>query len=272
MQAFSKIPVTTYLRGILLVLFAEYLCFIFSGVSFSFLHDNSFFSLGVDPLSWVFYALKLPQFILHHKWAGILADGLIVFFFICLLYNPLQNRIALALMLLLLLFYITLTGYHTHRNFQTGFFLALLPFIFISRKNKVMAFEACRYFLLFFYFSSAIFKLLNPSFFNASHFTPILVQQFAPYFLEGNTGFRTNANLFLVGHPVHAQWLLIAAFLAEFITVVGFFTKRFDNYLGICLLTFHLVNWFIMDIAPIGQLGFIGLLFISNYFKEDPTA
>lgn len=264
-----NIPGTKYLRWLLLILFAEYLCFIFSGVSFSYLHGNVFFSLGADPLSWLFYAIKLPQFILHHQWAGVLSDGLILFFFICLVYNPFQNKVAVGLLLLLLLFYITLTGYHTHRNFQTGFFLVLFPFIFSSAKNKVMAFQACRYFLLFFYFSSAIFKLLNPSFFQTGHSTQVFVNQFVPYFLEGNTGVRTDVNLFLIQHPVHAQWLLMGAFIAEFVTVAGFFTKRFDNYLGICLLLFHFVNWFIMDIAPIGQVTFISLLFISRHIKEN---
>jgi hypothetical protein len=253
-------------RFLLVLLACEWLAFVLSGVSFSFLHNDPFFSIGVDPVYWLFYGIGIPQAIVTQQWMAIAADIMIFLLLALLIKNPSNNKIAFTLMLMLLLFYVTLTGYHTHRNYQAGFFLVLVPFIFKPEKSRQMAYEAARYFLLFFYTSSAVLKLFSSSLYDGGHFSHVLTQQFVPYFLEGNTGWRTDLNLYLVNHPGIAQVLFVAGFIVELVTVIGFFTKRFDRQLAILLLSFHFVNWILMDIAPIGQLAFICLLFMKRAF------
>ena len=254
------------------MLAAEWLLFVCSGVSFSFLHNDPFFSIGVDPLYWLFYGTGIPQLIVHQHWLAIVADNTVFLLLAVLLYRPALNKIAVALLLLLLLFYITLTGYHTHRNFQTGFVFVVLPFIFKASQSRYMAYEAARYFLLFFYTSSALLKLFSPSLYDPTHFSQVLMQQYVPYFLENNTGWRTSLNLYLIHHTGIAWSLFIGAFVVELVTVAGFLSKKFDYILGIFLLGFHFANWVLMDIAPFGQIAFICLLFMHKAFRVKNTS
>ncbi len=256
------------LRLLFCIVLAEYLIFFFSGVSFASLHGDNFFSIEADPAFWIFYLARIPQFIVTHQWLGILLDISVLFSFFLLIRNPLANKLAIILFLLLLLYYVTLMGYLTHRNYQTGFFMLFISFCFKKKYNRAMAFEATRYFLLFFYCSAALLKVYNHAFTDIHHFSHLVTAQFTPYFLEGNTGIRTNFNLYLISHPVASYTLFIASFVIECITLVGFFTKRFDKWLAVLLLLFHFSNWFVMDIGVTGQIGFICLLFLSNELGE----
>ena len=149
---------------------------------------------------------------------------------------------------------------------MTGFFLVLLPFIFRENKNKQISFEAMRYFLLFFYFSAALIKVQQNDIYGVHYFSNILINQLTPYYLEQNLSIRTDVNLYLIAHPSFSRILFFSGTILEFIPLIGFFTKRFDNYLAIIILVFHFANWFIMDIAPIGQIAFICTLFFSQKF------
>ena len=258
---------TNKLRILFRIVLFEYGLFIFSGASFSFLHGNNFFSIEADPAFWAVYLLKIPQFITGHQWIGILLDTSIIFLLLFFLKDPFNNRLAILLFLLLFVFYTTFMGCLAHRNYQSGIFMVFIPFLFKSEKNKIFAFEATRYFLLFFYVSAAFLKLYNHSLVSEVHFSHLLSGQFTPYYLEANTGLRTNANLYLINHPAVSYILYLASFIAELIAIIGFFTKRFDKWIALVLLVFHFSNWFIMDIAPFGQVAFICLLFLSKEMK-----
>ncbi|MFT3912002.1 MAG: hypothetical protein QM737_21435 [Ferruginibacter sp.] len=262
---------TAQLRILFFVVLFEYALFIFSGVSFSSLNGDRFFDLGPDPAFWLIYGLKLPQFITGHYWLGIFLDALIVLLLLLFIRNPYNNKMALLLFLLLFLFYTFLMGYLTHRNYQVGFFVVFIPFIFKKDINKHFAFDAVRYFLLFFYLSAAWLKFFNGSLSDPAHFSHMLSSQFSAYFIEDNTGVRTNINLYLIAHPKVGYTLYLGSFFIELATCIGFFTKRFDKWLALLLLSFHFMNWLIMDIAPFGHLAFISLLFLSNYFKLNKT-
>ena len=123
-------------------------------------------------------------------------------------------------------------------------------------------------FLLFFYFSAAVLKIYNHSLFDPAHFGHLISGQFTPYYLEGNIGLRTNVNLYLMSHPAISYILYLLSFIAELTTIMGFFTKWFDKWIAIIILAFHFSNWFIMDIAPFGQVAFICLLFLSKDLSE----
>lgn len=51
---------------------------------------------------------------------------------------------------LLMLYYVTLTGNLGHINYQSGFVWVLMPLMFKSEKNKMLAFESLRFWILFF--------------------------------------------------------------------------------------------------------------------------
>ncbi len=245
---------------------AEFIILFISGVSFSGLAGASFFEFGVDIFFGLVFAIGAPQFIVQHFWVGVLLDAAILILMMLLYRNPKQNKVAIALFVLTILFYVTLMGYLTHRNFHAGMFLVWIPFLFRNGVSRSLAWEATRYYILFFYFSAGLLKLLHHAIYNVNALSNNLVNQFKPYYIEGNTGIRTQVNLYLIDHPVIGYALLVVATAVELICIVGFFTKKFDAALVFLLLLFHLVNWFIMDLSVIGQIAFLCLLFAGSAF------
>lgn len=262
---------TNKLRLLFSLVLLEYLLFVFSGVSFSYLYGNGFFSLEADPVPWIFYLANIPQFITTHQWLGIVLDISVIGLLLLFIRNPFDHKLAILLFILLLLFYVTFMGHLAHHNYQFGFCLIFIPFMFKNDMSRRLAFEATRYFLLFFYLSAAILKIWYGTFSNTAHLSHLVSGQFTPYFLEGNTGIRTSVNFYLSSHHLVSYSLFIASIILELVSLVGFFSKSFDKLIAVLVLLFHFTNWFIMDIAPFGQIAFVCMLFFSNQLKLPST-
>lgn len=254
-------------RFILTILFVEICIYFLCNIHITSFQQNTFVAFEQDPLLWLVYLSGLPQLILSNSFLTYSLDFSILILLAALVYKPLNSWIALILLILLFIFYCIFTAHLGHRNYQSGYLFVLVPFLFIQTKNKQIAFELTRYFLLFFYISAAFFKFKSGSLFVSDHLSHAVINQFTPYFLEQSYSIRTDFNLYLITHYRFAQLLYWVASFLEFAVIIGFFTKRFDTYLAIIILAFHFANWFIMDIAPIGQIAFICTLFFSKYLS-----
>lgn len=244
-------------KGLFFIILLEFLFFIFSGVSFQGLHQTAYFNFGIDPVYWLFFLLKIPQFIFSHYVVGLILDIFILSMLIYSIFIKENKFITWALFISLMLYYVCLTATLGHRNYQTGFFIMIIPFLFSNQINRKFAFEGIRYFYIFFYFSSGIFKVFNHGIFESMLMNATLKQQFFPYKLESNLGWRTSINSLLIRHETTAYVFYCISFALESFFAIGFFTKKWDYILGFLLLIFHFTNWIVMDIAPIGQLSVI---------------
>lgn len=258
------------LMGILLV---EYLIIQLSGVGLHALVGNPLFSLPADPVSWLPFLAAIPGILLWNLTGAWFFDIFLLLILVALFLNPLRQLPGIVGCILSFLFFVTMMSRHIHWNFQEGMFIVLFPLVFKKIRSKLFAFEAIRYFLLFFYGSAGLLKLLSGSYLNSQHLSHLLTGQFGPYFLEGNTGWRTSVHLFLVNHSGISYFLFLGSIVLELFAFVGFFTRRFDPFIALSLLLFHLADWVIMDIAPFGQLAFICLLFFSrSLLRNSSTA
>jgi|GEM_PF-1230514 len=267
MQENSFINSYRYILGILL---AEIIIIQVSGVSFHAITGNALFSLNVDPFTWLPFIAAIPKFILQRYPVALAFDLCMVTGIIFLILKPMRQLRGIVVFLLMFLFYVTLMSRHIHWNFQVGMFLILFPLCFRAYQAKLFAFEALRFFLLFFYASAGFLKIVYGAYLKSDHLSHLLVGQFGPYFIEGNTGWRTQLHLLLVNTPALSYGLFIGSMALELFAFTGFFTKKFDPFIAMALLLFHLANWVIMDIAPFGQIAFVCLLFFSkSIFNSD---
>ncbi len=255
-------------KSLFFIIFIEFSLFIFSGVSFQGLYQVPYFNFGIDPIYWLFFLLQIPQFVFTYHKVGIILDILIILLLTYSVFIKENKFVTWSLFILLTMYYVSLTATLGHRNYQTGFFILTIPFLFSSPTNRKYAFEGIRYFYIFFYFSSGIFKIINYGIFEPSMMTTTLKQQFIPYFLESNLSWRTTLNLLLIKHWVASYILFCTTVALESFFVIGFFTKKWDHELGILLIFFHFSNWIIMDISPIGQFSIIFYFLISNKFSS----
>ena len=262
----ATIHTENYFRKSLFFIFLiEFLLFIFSGVSFHGLHEVAYFNFGIDPVYWLFFLLQIPQFIFSHQVVGLMLDISILLLLIYSVFIKENIIITWLLFFLFMLYYVSLTSTLGHRNYQTGFFIMIIPFLFSNPTNRKFAFEGIRYFYIFFYLSSGIFKIINHGIFEPSMMTTTLKLQFIPYLLESNLSWRTTLNLFLIKHYIASYILFCTAVVLESFFIIGFFTKKWDYLLGILLICFHFSNWIIMDIAPLGQFSVI--FYFLLYYK-----
>jgi hypothetical protein len=258
---------TDSVKQLILLVFTEFLFFLISGVGYFSISNAPYFNIGVDPLYWIFYGLSIPQTIMKYPILAVAFDSATIGFLLLSLFKFNENWIRCTVFLLLL-YYITLSGYLGHRNYQSGFVLVLMPLMFKSEKSKMLAFEMLRYWILFFYASSAIFKITGDGINNVNHLSSILTQQFFPYYMEHNFGMRTTINSFLTNHQKITQLLFFGAIILEMSTFIGFFTKKHDKLIGVFLIIFHLFNWLLTDIAPIGQLSVLSIFFLIPFNKK----
>ena len=252
-------------KGIFIIILIEFLLFILSGVSFQGLYKVANYNFGIDPVYWIFFLFQIPQFIFSHYVVGLIIDILILSMLIYSIFIKENKFISWALFIFLMLYYVSLSATLGHRNYQTGFFLMIIPFLFSNQTNRKFAFESIRYFYIFFYFSSGIFKFINHGINEPMALSLMLKEQFIPYYLENNFSWRTSINSFLIQHNSLSYLMYCSTIFIECFFVIGFFTNKLNYTLGILLLIFHLSNWIIMDIAPIGQLSVV-FLFL-NYKK-----
>lgn len=252
-------------KGIFIIILIEFLLFILSGVSFQGLYQSVYFDAGIDPVYWTFFLLQIPQFIFIHYEVGLILDISILLLLIYSVFIKENKIITWTLFILLTMYYVSLTAILGHRNYQTGFFIMIIPFLFSNQTNRKFAFEGIKYFYLFFYFSSGIFKFINQGINEPMLLSLTLKEQFIPYYLETNFSWRTSINSFLTQHNSITYFMYCVTIFIECFFVIGFFTNKLNYTLGILLVIFHLSNWIIMDIAPIGQLPVIYLLL--NYKK-----
>ena len=250
----------------LVILFFEYGIMVFSGVGYIGLSKPLIYTYGADPFYWVVFVLGLPQFIFSHPiWTAIFT--FLPFFLLLLSIFRIRVRlISTILFFLLFVYYVILTATIGHHNFQMGIFLSLLPFIF-PEKHQKEAVALLKYWILIYYTTAAVLKLTSPTFFQPNHFSTVLAGQFIPYRLEQSDDIRIVINQWLITHNKVADILYYLGFLAESFCLIGFFTRKFDRFIGIVLILLHFGIWIFMDIAPIGHLSLLFYFFVG--FKKE---
>lgn len=265
LQEYHKRPFADYKskRILLSALLFEYLMFIMSGVSYSFLHGATMKVVNVDFSYWFVNLLQFPDLVSHSHFIAVGLDSLTVLLLAYAILHPGKTWVFRILFILLLLFYITFNTYHTHPNIQLGYALILFPFCFKRADLFDIAWNFLRYYLLFFYFFAGIYKFIGGGIYELNLMPWFLESQNAPYFYLHPSSWRQEIIRWLILHP-HIAWsLYMLAALFESATLVGFFTRRLDRILFILLVLFHLANWFLMDIAPFGMIAFLLLLVLN---------
>jgi hypothetical protein len=103
---------------------------------------------------------------------------------------------------------------------------------------------------------------------NLNHLISIFKQQFFPYYMEQNFGMRATINSYLINHQKITTLFFWGAIILEISTVIGFFTKKHDKLIVVFLIIFHLFNWLLMDISPIGQCSLLSILCLVPFAKK----
>ena len=146
-----------------------------------------------------------------------------------------------------------------------------VPFIFMFRKPKDFSFaiESIRILFILFFFSTAVWKIRAGGIFNIDQMSGILLGQHNYLFLNKYPGGFKDIIGYLIERPQLSYFLYLAAFSAEFIFIIGFFTKRFDKLLIVLFILFALFNYMLMNINYFSWLPFAGCLYFAKFTQTN---
>ncbi len=127
----------------------------------------------------------------------------------------------------------------------------LFPFLFMTQTLSGFYFvlNGLRYFLLYFFVSAAIWKIIQHGLFNPSEMSGILLYQHKEFLVSSPGSWYTSFIYWLVRYQAISYILYLSATIFEFSFVVGFFTKKYDHVLVAIFFLFIVMDILIMRIS-----------------------
>lgn len=231
-----------------------------------------FLLLYNDPGIWIFHKLGIPQFIIQQPFA-LLFDATLLIMAVVGLYLFWKGKKAIVFTFVFaLLFSLYMITAHSYPNLSPrqyfGLFLIPYTFLFLGKRFKNYT-ELIRYFVLFVFFSAAMWKLTRGILTEPDQmFHVIQGQHIETLFLLPENGLHNTIARWLLNHKALTNAILFAAVGLQFSFIIGFFTKKFDKLLFLLMFMFLLNNFLIMGIEYWTYLVFTPYFFIPEIEKR----
>ena len=249
-----------------------FLCLLYFCSSHVLLHQLNSPALKypyVDPVFWVMHLLRIPELITSGYCIALSFDvTLFVSCVLCFLF-PLKRIFILVFLLLYFIYFVCINSFGAHHTHAAaGLLLVPIPFLFKSEKSFSLMWQALRYYALYVYASSFLWKLFRLTWLHTDQGLLILKKNITPYLYYNNDTVLSKLYWWLLQHPSLVNTLFVIGFIMEGTFVVGFLTKQFDKILF--LFSFILVAgfWLLAD-ALFFQLLIFSLTFVK-FEKEKP--
>ena len=231
----------------LLILFFR----LYSGTMLHQLHSPILISPEADNTYWLFHMTGIPQLLVSNYWIALLFDILFFLFAsLSLIYS--ESRIFPVLFWIFLVCYCisfnSFLGQHLHT--LAGLFFIVIPFM-MNKKHFLFLWEGVRYYALFIYASSALWKICRGDLWVTEHFSNILRDQSINILSASPGDFRIGIISFFLSHSLFAYSFFLVGLFFQLSFLAGFFTKRFDKILIAFGILFHTAVYLLMDILYI---------------------
>jgi hypothetical protein len=252
-----------------LVFLSALLSFAWRGYCGLLLHqigENPLLTPFNDYTYWAFIAsgavrfLTMPPMaaIFDTLWLGIIIWGLL----------SQNNRFAPLLYTLFAFTYQVVFGSlaGAHNGFFNGFLFIAIPFIATRSSTRILLWEGLRYYTVWLYFSSFLWKLAHQFLFSFEEGRATILATNAPYIAQHPHSLLSLSLQYLIAHPNLSFGLLAAGALSQGFFIVGFFTKKLDNWLFIFPFFFHFAAYLLFDVC-FAELLVLQLTFIRFISK-----
>lgn len=139
----------------------------------------------------------------------------------------------------------------------------IIPFCFRSLKTFSLLFAGLRYFVAYIYASAALWKLFRGSVFHEGQMQWLIEHNYVDRLAtEGyQLNFLENAMFQLSNYPTLSSIALIIGVAMEASFIVAFFTRKFDRYLIVVGVVFHLITAVLVDVSFL-QLWILFVVFL----------
>ena len=208
---------------------------------------------GIDNGFWLLHILHIPQFILQQPAVAILFDLLLTVSCIICIAVPQQRFFTIITVVAIWIFYVCYSSAAGKQYAQIGYLLAPIPFLALQQNKFNFCWEGFRYWVCFLYLSAGFYKIYFGGFAADNTMSQILMEMNAEWFVFNQHSFQANCIDWLIQHQHFSQWLYRIAVLIDISVIIGFFTKRYDKWLMIGLISFHVGNYFLLHISFVEQ-------------------
>lgn len=182
----------------------------------------------VDITYLLFNASGIPGILISHYAVALLFDLLLYITCIAIIIYPSKKNFITVFLMLYFFYFLLCNDYGAHHiHSKIGILLIPIPFLF-SGYNFLYAWNALRYFTLFLYADSFLWKLFRNSWLNSRQGIAILKENVIPILYAHPDNKMASLYYYLFDHPAFVDALYKVGFLLEGIFIIGFFTKRFD--------------------------------------------
>jgi hypothetical protein len=218
----------------------------------------------------------LHQWLLNNENGWFLFDTLFYtapfIYFLHYRYKPAWSCISAIVLLLINWMYIQCyTLYPTNSiGGHLAWLLFPMAFIFNNEKTFQLLFEGLRYFFLFFFFSSGVWKFAEGGIFNSAQMSGVLLFQHGALLTNSPLYWQSKMILYLIQNQAVGYFLYVSTGLLQLAFLVGFFTKKYDGWLAAGFIFFLLMLYFIMRIPYFEVLALLLPLIIYPHKKNIP--
>lgn len=234
-------------------LFVILLYFFFNNTLLSQLQQPPLIYPGSDNTFWLMHILNIPQFLLKHYYAALTFDIILTTSCLICIIVPQQRLFTWLTVIGVWILYIAYCSAAGKHYAQIGYILAPIPFLVINPNRFDLSWNLLRYWVCFLYATAGLYKIYYGGFIYDHNMSNILWRDNADWFVFNRSGFKYDTYSYLIQHPGFAQWFYRIATFFDLACIIGFFTKRFDRWLLLGLLTFHVGNFFLLHISFVEQ-------------------
>ena len=220
--------------------------------------------LDMDLTYWMIHATGIGELFQSSYASALTFDILLTL--LCLITALFPKRIIFPILtgIFYLIYCVLLNSYQCwHYHNLITLILLLVPFCFRSLKTFSLLFAGLRYAVAYIYASAAIWKLFRGSVFNEGQMQWLIEHNYVDRLaVDGyQLNFLENAMFQLSSYPTLSSVALIIGVVMEASFLVAFFTRKFDRYLIIIGVVFHLFTTILVDVSFL-QLWILFLVFI----------
>lgn len=252
-----------------IIFYALMICKWLNGMFLYQLHPFLFYTRP-DFITWLFMQTGIHTWLLNNYAGDILFDALFysmpLLFFIAYKKAKKLSAVAAIVMLIINWLYIQCYTLYPSTSIEGKTAWLLFPLIFIPQNIKTfeLLFRGLRYFFLFFFASSGVWKIAQGGLFHTDQMSGVLLLQHKDFLAHSPQYWYTRFIYWLMQHPNISYFLYLLTDLIQLSFLTGFFTSKFDKWLIAAFIIFLFMDNFIMRISYYDTLPFLLTLSFSR--------
>ncbi|WP_132056110.1 hypothetical protein [Pseudocnuella soli] len=221
------------------------------------LGGNPLFYQELDPTYWLFMIAGAANW-LHHP-GIIFLDLTLIASAIGAAWFHRRNGFPIMFFGAHFIWFVLYNGAIGHHYAFFGVLFLSLPFAFRQGFGYMLLF--IRFVFCFIYGTAALWKIGRGTLFYPTQTRNILIEMNMDTLAAPDGSLSNQLLQWLLAHPQSAHVLWVAMIFLELVFLIGFFTLRFDKWIGVAYLLFAIGGWYFFDVWNYENLLFLLTLF-----------